>query len=177
MKKLTSTIFLIFLTSLMACALFAQQSQNLEPEYIGKVVFLKKSTATPVEQQKVAEETKGYLVYTSISFVQGVTSPMRISKGDTLQFIARVGDNRVDPFQMFNIFKLDQNTKKKRRSVETGKMTIGSVEDGDVQMITFTAKKYGEESFLIIINQKLEPGEYAITLEGKRGLFNMFGID
>jgi len=47
----------------------------------------------------------------------------------------------------------------------------------DIRFIQFEAKKYGEHSFLITISQPVESAEYAMTLEGSRDLFNMFGIN
>ena len=67
-----------------------------------------------------------------------------------------------------------------------GKLIIigGAVDKGsfteknlDKDLIKYTYKKYGERSYLITID-KLEAGEYAITVNSNRsGTFYLFGVD
>ncbi len=46
----------------------------------------------------------------------------------------------------------------------------------DIDFIPFQASKYGQSSYLLQVDDLL-PGEYAITLDGSRDVFNMFGVD
>lgn len=119
---------------------------------------------------------------TGTNEVKGVASPMRINASEKHQFIIRVPDNNMDPFQLINIFRLEQKIKSKAdksvRVIETSSAaTFSGSSAMDINMIEFESKKYGESSILITISSTLEPGEYAMTLEGSRDLFSMFGVD
>ena len=163
--------------------------QNLiipEPEYTGNIVFVNGEQGKPLEKQKSSIKAKaGASVYlTGIgkvkasSVVTGVRSPIRVGQRDSLKFIVKVADNSVDPFQLVNIFKLDQNPNKNTRFIEVSSAgTFSGASANDIDFIPFEAKKYGEKSYLIQLQKQLVPGEYAITIEGSRELFNMFGVD
>jgi hypothetical protein len=157
-----------------------------EPEYTGNIIYIDNGQAKPLEKQKASGKAKAgvslYIVgvgkVKGTNNVTGVRSPIRTIQRDSLSFIVRVTDNSVDPFQLINIFKLEQNSNKNIRFIEvsnTGTFSGASV--GDIAFIPFEAKKYGEKSYLIRIQKQLVPGEYAITIEGSRDLFNMFGVD
>jgi hypothetical protein len=167
-----------------------KQIKLAEPQYTGRIVFVNGDEPVALEQQKSSTKSKaGASVYlTGIGKIKGtnnlkgVASPVRIEKSDKYQFIARVPDNNVDPFQLLNIFKLEQKIKKTEeqsyRFIETASAaTFSGSSSMDIGFIEFDAVKYGEHSFLITVSQPLETAEYAMTLEGSRDLFNMFGID
>lgn len=48
---------------------------------------------------------------------------------------------------------------------------------GLVKFIPYTAKKRGDNSWLIKPQKPLTPGEYAIMVNGNRKIFNLFGVD
>jgi len=157
-----------------------------EPEYTGNVVYIDNGLAKPLEKQKAAAKAKAgasmYIVgigkVKARNVVTGMRSPVRTSQRDSLSFIVRVTDNGVDPFQMINIFKLEQDPNKNNRSIEVSNAgTFSGVSANEIAFLSFDAKKYGEKSYLIRIQKPLIPGEYAITIEGSRDLFNMFGVD
>lgn len=157
-----------------------------EPEYIGDIVYVNGNTGIPLEKQKSSAKAKAgasmYIVgagkVKSTNIVDGIESPTRISKRDSIQLIVRVSDNNIDPFQIINIFKLEQNLKKGYRFIEVGSAaTFKGSSAMEINFLTFEAKKYGTNSYLILFPNKLEPGEYAITLEGSRDVFKLFGID
>jgi len=119
---------------------------------------------------------------TGTNNLNGVKSPVRIKKANKYQFTVRVQDNNADPFHLLNFFKLEQMIKKTEaksyRYIETmSAATFSGSSSMDIRFIQFDAVKYGEHSFLVTITQPLETAEYAMTIEGSRDLFNMFGID
>jgi hypothetical protein len=46
-----------------------------------------------------------------------------------------------------------------------------------IELLSFTSERYGESSYLLTLNEPLEAGEYAMTLDGSRDVFSMFGVD
>lgn len=161
-----------------------------EPPYIGRMLYVSGDEGIPLEQQKASTKAKagasmfvvGVGKITGTNEVKGAASPVRISASDLHQFIIRVPDNNLDPFQLINIFRLEQriksNADKSVRIIETSSAaTFSGSSAMDINMIEFGSRKYGESSILITISSTLEPGEYAMTLEGSRDLFNMFGVD
>lgn len=161
-----------------------------EPQYIGRMLYVSGDVGIPLEQQKASTKAKAgasmYVVgvgkVTGTNEVKGAESPVRIAASDRHQFIIRVPDNNMDPFQLINIFRLEQKIKSKAdksvRIIETSSAaTFSGSSAMDINMIEFESRKYGESSILITISSALEPGEYAMTLEGSRDLFNMFGVD
>ena len=188
-QKLIIALFLFILTP----ALTYGQDEEIrlsEPQYTGKIIFVNGDEGVSLEQQKASSKAKGgaslYLTgigkVTGTNNLKGVKSPVRIQKSNKYQFIVRVTDNNIDPFQLLNIFKLEQkiksNTTKSYRFIETtSAATFSGSSSMDIDFIQFDATKYGDYSFLITISQPMEATEYAMTLEGSRELFNMFGID
>ncbi len=184
--------FALFLFIFAPAITYGQENKlNLpEPPYIGRIVFVNGDSTLPLEQQKASTKSKaGASVYltgigkvTGTNNLKGVKSPIRIQKSDQYQFIVRVADNNLDPFQLLNVFKLEQKIKsneaKSYRFIETlSTATFSGSSSMDIGFVQFEATKYGQHSFLITISQPMETAEYAMTLEGSRDLFNMFGID
>jgi hypothetical protein len=187
MKKII--LFLILAIPFLLEAQELPTSQS-EPKYIGRIVFVDGDRNVDLEQQKSSTKSQaGASVYlTGIGKVKGtnningVSSPVRINQAEEYHFLVRVPDNNVDPFQLLNIFKLEQKIKKTEdksyRYIETANAaTFSGASSMDILFIDFDAVKFGESSFLITIAEQLEPAEYAMTLEGSRDLFNLFGID
>lgn len=174
-----------------AIALIPNSPKIKEPQYTGRMLYVKNfNLGQYLEQQKASSKIKvSALTYvpglgktTGTNKIKGAQSSVRLEEKENLQFIVRVQDNNVDPFQLINIFKLEKKIKKKKaksfRYVETLKVeTFSGASSMDIKLYQFDAEKYGDYSFLVTITEPLKMGEYAITLEGSRGLFNMFGID
>ncbi len=187
MKKFPQPLFLLILLS-VAPAAFGQTDDIKipEPEYVGNIVYINGGKAIPLEKQKASTKAKAgtSLYLTGIgkvkgsNVVSGLKSPVRIKRQEELQFIVRNTDNDVDPFQVINIFKLEQHQKKDFRFIQTSSSaTFSGSSAMEIDFIPFVASKYGEDSYLISIQNNLDPGEYAITMDGSRDLFNMFGVD
>lgn len=171
--------------------LSGQELKIQEPEYLGNIIFVTDSSNfIKLEKQKVGSKAKAnaaaYVPYAGLvagkvkgmNTIQGAKSSVRIEKKSNLNFIIKVSDNRIEPFELFNIFKLEQNVKKDYRFLEVASTsTFGGSSSMEIAYIPFSAKKYGESSFIIEIQEELAPGEYAITIEGSRDIFNLFGIN
>lgn len=179
-------IYTVSVALLLSLNVFGQNTTIPEPEYTGNIVFIEDGQSKPLEKQKASTKAKAgasmYIVgvgkVKASNVVTGVRSPVRVPKKDSIQFIVRVFDNNVDPFELINIFKLEQNPNKNNRFIEISSVgTFSGASSNDISFIPFQAKKYGEKSFLVQIDKQLVPGEYAITLEGTRETFNMFGVD
>lgn len=167
-------------------ACFGVRSQTIpEPEYKGNMLLVHGTTGTPLEKQKSSSKSGlsasvfiiGVGKAKSSAVVDGVSSPVRISGKDKVELIVRAQDNSVDPVQIVNFFKLTPNTRKGNRFIMLSQTnSLSSTETMKIQMVPFTSAKYGTSSYLLTVAH-LEPGEYALTLEGSRDLFNMFGVD
>lgn len=140
--------------------------------------------AEQLEKQKAASASKadigaalfGVSKAKGMNTVTGVQSPVRASGGDELAFIVKVKENDRDPVEVINIFRLEIDTKKERRTIVTGTVNFNQSTAADIDFIPFQALKYGQSSYLVQVSE-LPPGEYAITLDGSRDVFNLFGID
>ncbi|MEM0354936.1 MAG: hypothetical protein QXW79_05135 [Thermoplasmata archaeon] len=157
-----------------------------EPEYIGNVILLKaKDEFIKLEKQKpsikASTSASTYIVgigkSKTESIIQGARSTSRTNTREYLSFIVKVINNGLDPAEVISIFPLESNTKKNIRTIETASATsFGSVKSGDISYIPFKSEKYGDSSFLIIIDKVLVPGEYAIAISGIETL-SLFGVD
>ena len=87
-----------------------------------------------------------------------------------------VNQHDRDPAEVINFFRLEEDAKKERRTIVTGTVNFNQSTAADIDFIPFQASKYGQSSYLVQVSD-LPPGEYAITLDGSRDVFNMFGID
>jgi hypothetical protein len=85
--------------------------------------------------------------------------------------------NAVNPTQVINVLKLASNERRETRFVETGSTGAFSSQTMDIDYLPFGSERYGESSYLITLRDRLESGEYAITLDGSRDVFNLFGVD
>jgi hypothetical protein len=157
-----------------------------EPEFSGNFVYVNQPTGKGIALEKQKCFTKanasasvyitGMGSVSSKSVVNNAASPIRIPANSKLYFIVRVKDNTVDPSTQINFFPLSKVGNK--RQVVTGKSsTFGGAKAGDIDFIAFNATKYGKNSYLVELPAGLQKGEYAITLDGSRDLFNLFGVD
>ncbi len=142
--------YILFTWFLLSHELSGQVQTIPEPEYIGNIVFVDSGHPKALEKQKASTKTKAgasmYIVgagkIKSSNVVEGARSPIRILKRDSIQFIVRVANNDMDPFQLFNIFKLDQNQNKNTRYIEIGSLgTFSGASSNDISFIPFQAKK------------------------------------
>ncbi len=148
-----------------------------EPEYVGDIVAVIDGSATPLEKQRASNRARaGAIRARAANEVQGVRSPVRLS-GQPLQFVVRHETNSVNPQQIISVFQLNTNDRRDVRLIETGSVGAFTARSMDIDYLPFTSERYGESSYLMTLQGPLEPGEYAITIEGSRDVFNMFGVE
>ena len=183
MKHLISSIAILMALTPVA---FAQKLTNAEPEFVGQVLLVVDgdTQAKQLEKQKASTATKADIGPAIIhvrsgkgmNVVNGAASPVRTSKRTNVRLIVKVGDNSKDPADIVNLFKMQQDRGKEKRVLIVGKVLFNKSSSMDIEMLHFKASKYGTGSFLLELPE-MEPGEYALTLEGSRGVFNLFGVD
>jgi hypothetical protein len=181
MKKLLSIILIISLFD----TLQAQEIAIEEPEFTGIILLVKDpNTGEKLEKQKSSNASKadigaaifGVSKAKGMNMVKGSSSPVRTAHNENIQFIVKVKENHFDPVDVINIFKMESDSEKDHRLIVTGKVNFNKSSTLDIEFIPFEATKYGESSYLVNISE-LQPGEYAMTLDGSRDVFNLFGVD
>jgi len=182
MKTIISVLLITFISG------FKQLYQEItiaEPEFTGIILIVRgNSSGEQLEKQKAASASKadigaalfGVSKARGMNIVNGIESPVRASSGNPMKFIVRVKENDRDPVEVINIFRLEQDVKKERRAIVTGTVNFNQSTASDIEFIPFQAAKYGQSSYLVEIAD-LPAGEYAMTLEGSRDVFNLFGVD
>lgn len=164
---------------------FSQEISVPEPEFTGIILLVKPDgQAEQLEKQRAASASKadvgaalfGISKAKGMNTVNGIQSPVRVAGGEKLALIVKVKENDRDPAEVINFFRLEEDAKKERRTIVTGTVNFNQSTAADIDFIPFQASKYGQSSYLVQVSD-LPPGEYAITLDGSRDVFNMFGID
>lgn len=187
-KTLLATLFLI--ASLFMYA-NAQDNANLaEPEFTGEVFLVKDGQSEGLlEKSPVQVKSKAgagvYIVgigsVKTRMTVAGCCSGVRFNTSDKVQFIVRAVDNKTDPTSIIRIFEFDKK-KKERRAELASSSTFGGTSSNNLKLLTFTAKKFGEGSYLITPDE-LREGEFGIhitnpnALDEKMTVVSTFGID
>ena len=165
-------IKLLFLISILFCTGSYAQETVTEPDFIGEVLVLNPdNSTTPLEKATVKIKTN----------VDGPSAQVRLHQGDDFKLIVRAVDNNTDPMSIINIFQFE--TGKKVRKAELSSLsTFGGASSNNLELLPYTAKKYGESSYLITLKEK-PVGEYGITvrnpnsLDEKNIIVASFGID
>ncbi len=164
----------------------AQAHVNIEtpePDFVGQVLIVPSNVnevEQPIlaEQQKAATKVKGgfYAKAKGYNYVTGANSPVKIFENRMIQLIVRASDNERTPLSVINIFKLDSNEKENVRVLLYNSGGTFSATKTEVDFIPFTAEKYGYKSYIISFPHSLSPGEYAVTIDTQREIFNLFSI-
>lgn len=185
MNNMSRTVItLLFLTTTVSVK---AQIAAAEPEYDNTIVFVDKANKTTslLERQtpenKISTSASSYILGVgktkSIDFVKGMKSAVRITKSDTIRFVARVKDNNDNPADVIKIVRFKVNTKKDIRYVDNVSVgTLSTPQQAEVERIDFTAGKYGTQSYMITVVD-LVPGEYYITLKDAQATLQAFDID
>jgi hypothetical protein len=93
--------------------------------------------------------------------LQGVASISKDRGGKTTRLIVKAKGNATDPNSFMDILKF-QVKGKERRYQFAGTDTPSSSETGNLSRIQYNAKRYGQSSFLITMDN-LTPGEYGVV--------------
>jgi len=181
MKK----IVIFFILMLPGVIALSQDITVEEPEFTGIILLVKDSNSSEkLEKQKASSGTKadvgaaifGIAKGKGMNIVNGAASPVRVKIGEPVRLIVKVKENDRDPIEVINIFQMEQDNTKDKRIVITGNVNFNKTSTLNIDFIPFTATKYGTSSYLVEL-ANLDSGEYALTLDGSRDVFNMFGVD
>ncbi|MBP1539348.1 MAG: hypothetical protein ILA29_03230 [Prevotella sp.] len=165
----------LFFLSIMFAISYSAYSQTSvvvnEPEFSGQVVYLKSDTEGQLLPKENAQiKTKaGASVYLigigsvkSRIHIKGSAANVRIPKSSQTRFIVRAVDNKTDPLQIVNIIKFDIKGNARRAELSKSN-SFGGESTNNMKRMNFNAKKYGEDSYLIMLDN-LEKGEYGIYI-------------
>ena len=163
----------IFSLVLLMCMILNTNAQVTvaEPEFAEETMLLTSDSEGVLlkrENGSIKAKAGASLYLTGIGKIKsrltlpGVKSINTVTVPTNARLILKGRDNATDPNSFISIFKFDV-TKKERRFqlAETGTFT-GS-EESNTASVDFKAKKYGESSYLIQL-EDLEPGEYGILI-------------
>ena len=161
-RRILILSFLLFSITQAYC----QKSINVritEPEFSGTAVFVNDSIGNGIllEHQTAVSTKIKYMTTQLVLEFKLCCSTVSI---DTLnsQFIVRVSDNSINPYDLISIVKMKiENTK---RTWNTSKS----------EKIEFKAKKYGTSSYLISV-PRFTPGQYGICFKNSNSV-NLFGV-
>ncbi len=168
MKKL----FLILMVSAFTAAgAIAQNVTVEEPEFAEETLLLTSdSQGVKLSRENGSVKTKAgaSLYLTGIGKIKsrltlkGVKSTSKAVGGSTTRLIIKAADNKTDPNSFISIFKFEVKGKERRYQLaEAG--TLSKSESNNLSSIDYKAKKYGESSYYIVL-EDLTPGEYGIVI-------------
>ena len=94
--------------------------------------------------------------------LKGITSTSSVQGGKTTRLIIKAKDNETDPNSFISIFRFEVKGKERRYQLAETR-TLSKTETNNLSSIEYNTKKYGQSSYLIIMND-LTPGEYGIII-------------
>lgn len=161
---------------LLSCVVLAQSGAipPPEPEAIGIVYYLdstaQKLVPLPIEQYKAVGHAKGlgFGGATGVLVLEGPAAAVRIPSADGLAMVVRVSNPELAKLYLFT-------RKKKTREVELARVGFAGTSQKISHGLALVVTKYGESSFKLTPESRLDPGEYAIDMPG--GKIFTFGID
>ena len=168
MKKKMMALILSLCTTMFAMA----QVTAPEPEFSEETLLLTSDSEGVIlkrENGYVKTKAGASLYLTGIGKVKsrltinGAKSTNAITAQRTTRLILKAKDNTTDPNSFINIFKFDIYKNKERRYQLAEVGTLSASKTNNLASIEFKAKKYGESSYLIQL-EDLEPGEYGIII-------------
>lgn len=169
MKKLIFVLAMVLCVSLNTSA---QEITIAEPEFAEETLLVVSNTEGSLlkrENGTVKTKAGASLYLTGIGKVKsrltlaGPKSVNQAKGASTTRLIIKAKDNTTDPNSFVNIFKFDIYNNKERRYQLAEVGTLSKAETNNLSSIDFKAKKYGECSYLIQM-EDLTPGEYGIVL-------------
>lgn len=156
---------------------FTYAQEVSEPEFVGEVLMLSPDgTVQPLEKSTILQRTRANAsamivgigkVKTKI-IIDGPAASVRIPADGEHKLIVRAIDNNTDPMRIISVFSF--NVSKKNRQAEFASVsTFGSVKNNKLKYLPFTAKKYGNSSYLLTLSEMPE-GEYGIIVRNPNSL-------
>jgi hypothetical protein len=166
-------VLLAITLGLFACVYVnAQEVKVDEPEFAEETLLLvSNSEGVLLKRENGTIKTKAgaSLYLTGIGKVKsrltlsGVRSVNQAKGSSTTRLIIKAKDNNTDPNSFINVFKFEIYNNKERRYQLAEAGTLSKTETNNLSSVDYKAKKYGESSYLIQIDD-LTPGEYGIVL-------------
>ncbi len=142
-----------------------------EPEFIGQVMVLQTDSTGILlgkESGQIKTKAGASLYLTGIGSVksritlEGAKAAVRLKEAYPIRLVIRCVDNMTDPVSIISITPFE--IKKDQRRAEISKAnTFGGSSSNTMERVDFNAKKYGESSYLIVL-ENLEAGEYGIMV-------------
>jgi hypothetical protein len=154
-----------------------QQSEINEPEWIGQAVYLNNEETSELENQKAYLKANASVPFGKVKakwMVKGNKSNFRIKSNNNIKFIVNAGSNGLNPKSVIKIVKLLTDKNKRYYIGATSGAFTGS-KSGDLDLVTFKAKKYGKTSYEVTI-PNVGDGEYVMIINGSMD-WNLFGIE
>lgn len=167
MKKLV----LFLLAAIAWQASFANgTTTHPEPEFIGEVYVINNDDVLLLEKNRTTIRTQanasmyifGIGDIKSRIKIPNACSSTRVDANKKLQLIVRANNNNSDPLTIINFFEFDQE-RSERSAILSKAGTFSGVSEGTLRHVKYNAKKYGESSYLVTI-ENLDNGEYGITV-------------
>lgn len=158
------------------------QIRVAEPDFEGEVLaIMNDSSAVLLEkvnaQVKITDQLMGPVKKID---VPGKTSPIRLKQGK-IQLIIRAVNNNTDPMAIIRVFKFTERKTRKATIAKQNEIT-GKISYNQYDYVSFTGKKYGQNSYLLTINN-ISVGEYGVTLNNPQNvdekilIVSCFGVD
>ena len=167
MKK---SLFAVLLAMFVSSNMYGQVSVA-EPEFAEETLLLTSDSEGVIlkrENGYIKTKAGASLYLTGIGKVksrvtlEGTTSVNSVAGSSTTRLILKAKDNNTDPNSLINIFQFEIYKKERRYQLaEVG--TLSASKTNNLSSVEFKAKKYGESSYYIVL-EDLAPGEYGIII-------------
>lgn len=163
MKRNVLILILLFFSIAQA---YCQKFKNVripEPEFSETAVFVNDSVGNGIllEHQTAVNSKIKYMTTQLILEFKMCCSTISVDSLNS-QFIVRVSDNSINPYDLISIVKMKIVNSK--RIWNTSKS----------EKIEFTAKKYGNSSYLVSV-PRFPLGQYGICFKNSNSV-NLFGV-
>ncbi len=167
MKKINLLLLILFTTYS-----FSQEITADAPEFIGEIIYvdaenntyeLEMQTAALRTGKSVGRMVTGAGKVKAIVVVKGAHSPVEVKKSDKIHFIYNNGSNDISPRKVVQLLNFESKKKTREYLWANSSNITGQNTAGEMNLINFKGKKYGDSSYLLIISD-LAVGEYAFFL-------------
>jgi hypothetical protein len=163
---------IVIVLSLSTCAAQTPTSKPAEPESIGVFFYLDPATQTlqrlPKEDWK-RHSKQGWTTITTDMKLEGTSSSFHISSGDKAAFIFRASEDSAEKAKLYRF-----EIKGGQREYVQGKLKKRDFIPNPGVGVEIT--KFGESSYKIVPEARLEPGEYALFTGDTEGVVFTFGV-
>ncbi len=172
MKTIYTLVLLSVFTGMVS---YSQKINAPEPDFIGQIVHVDNENQTRDLEMQTATYRQGASVGRMITgagkvkgmvVVKGNHSPVEIKKAENVFFIYNNGDNSIVPTKIAQLLKFTPEKRTREYLYNNSSNLTGQTTAGELNLIPFQGKKYGENSYLINVSN-LEVGEYAFFLGEK----------